>query len=100
ELPPGSTLFPYTTLSDLREWPPCFRPGRSVMAEPGARKRGSILKKNSPIYSWSSVRIFPIATPVKRAALSNKRPSIHSVATDDRSEEHTSELQSRENRVC
>src|SRR5207302_9492469 len=70
--PPSSTLFPYTTL---------FRSGR--------RRRGAGPRRRRP-----AVRAAHPATPLApgRAGPAARRPV--------RSEEHTSELQSRENLVC
>src|SRR5690606_39834493 len=69
--PPGSTLFPYTTLfrSSARRRPD-RRTGRSPPPQVASR--------------WSDP-----------AAL-----AVHGAASRGRSEEHTSELQSRENLVC
>src|SRR3712207_7827073 len=74
--PPRSTLFPYTTL---------FRSG----AAPGARLDG-LLADRQP---RDPVRVRPAASGRRRAPLSRRgaRP---------RSEEHTSELQSRQYLVC
>src|SRR5437870_11259606 len=68
--PPGSTLFPYTTL--FRSW----------------LRRCCSACKSSPPSACSN----PASAPLK----SNK----HSVVENFRSEEHTSELQSRGHLVC
>src|SRR5436309_9369879 len=73
--PPTSTLFPYTTL---------FRSARLPISETG-------------LY-----RLLPIES-TKRAAVPPPQPSAGPAARfvdSIRSEEHTSELQSRENLVC
>src|SRR5258706_7173382 len=68
--PPRSTLFPYTTLF------------RSVELEPlNARLRQAL-------------------PPVPRLQLAEREPPEHHLVTEERSEEHTSELQSLTNLVC
>src|SRR3712207_7139197 len=71
--PPRSTLFPYTTL---------FRSAKSRPATP-SRRRGRAAGRNRP---W----------PARRCATSARRASRATA----RSEEHTSELQSRQYLVC
>src|SRR3712207_7207324 len=87
--PPRSTLFPYTTLFRSRapsnETPSEFRPGptRSPNASaPSARSAQTTRTATGRT----------IATPATSAQ--------NSVATHFRSEEHTSELQSRQYLVC
>src|SRR3712207_8596157 len=77
--PPRSTLFPYTTL---------FRSTREAPA------RAAV----AGVMSWASTRsviglVIALSVP---AAL----PDGHPFAERDRSEEHTSELQSRQYLVC
>src|SRR5690606_41980128 len=76
--PPRSTLFPYTTL---------FRSRRSGAAPAHATRSGYRARNNAP------ARARPVWA---------HRPCPPSAAGSDRrrSEEHTSELQSRENLVC
>src|SRR5687768_18320798 len=69
--PPRSTLFPYTTL--LRSWPRCRRLNRRTTLRPVRRP------------------------PLKRSASCR---SYSTTASAVRSEEHTSELQSRLHLVC
>src|SRR5690606_41281602 len=73
--PPVSTLFPYTTL---------FRSNASLGCSPGASKRRAAARSSSA--QVGSSRSFCIAWVVDHQA--------------SRSEEHTSELQSREKLVC
>src|SRR2546430_3331563 len=73
--PPRSTLFPYTTL---------FRSPRNVRNEPDPKNRGGDYFSGSPS-SFGGAR---------NASLSKQAGKI------DRSEEHTSELQSQSNLVC
>src|SRR5207302_4565995 len=80
--PPISTLFPYTTLSDLTpSMMPC---NSSVAAEwfPESRWSGSTAR---------FARCASTKAPVRSKSWLSPR---------NRSEEHTSELQSRENLVC
>src|SRR5690606_41468471 len=88
--PTGSTLFPYTTL---------FRSSRGT-ALMGADRRQ---RKQVKAHCW----VYPFSGPVEE----NYEEDFPNVADDrfsgmclfrsySRSEEHTSELQSRENLVC
>src|SRR5690606_41710351 len=75
--PPRSTLFPYTTL--FRSWSrTSSKPARSCCISPAP---------------WSSSRL-PTCRYTKTS------PAFTSCPWTWRSEEHTSELQSRENLVC
>src|SRR3712207_7609738 len=74
--PPRSTLFPYTTL---------FRSPKDSASPSSARKT-----------SWSSSNFETKATSICKACLTSR--SISSMVP--RSEEHTSELQSRQYLVC
>src|SRR5688572_32503733 len=76
--PPRSTLFPYTTL--FRSIAELGLPGR--IATVGTR---STTPSTNPLRAYSFTRSSAIA---------------FSVPYDDRSEEHTSELQSQSNLVC
>src|SRR3712207_7362616 len=89
--PPRSTLFPYTTLFRSRE---ACRPGAfAVFAD---EVRGIIVENACLPYRW----IFPALPGVLRAAAehSDQQRAAHQRAL--RSEEHTSELQSRQYLVC
>src|SRR5258706_11729625 len=78
--PPRSTLFPYTTL---------FRSGSSC------RKR---VRERS---AWFSLRIALLPIGLKTTLLTAPfPPATFRWATTQRSEEHTSELQSLTNLVC
>src|SRR3712207_7203461 len=72
--PPRSTLFPYTTL---------FRSSSGVILGANASMRG----------------FFIINQPVGKYVIGN-RPLVFGVKKLERSEEHTSELQSRQYLVC
>src|SRR5436190_10096336 len=80
--PPPSTPFPYTTLFRSPRSPPRSRPGRSWSASCSAP-------------AWGSS---PACTP--RAAPRDSTPSPPCDTRHDRSEEHTSELQSHSDLVC
>src|SRR3712207_7206425 len=74
--PPRSTLFPYTTL--FRSWRKLVQPVRDL-AQPQANVRGSVMYKRNMAVEFAF-----------RALREAAR----------RSEEHTSELQSRQYLVC
>src|SRR5690606_41952974 len=80
--PPISTLFPYTTLFRSRDR---GRSGRPARAPPAGRARDRVREPGSR----------PRTVPGDAAP----RPRLRRRAAE-RSEEHTSELQSRENLVC
>src|SRR3989442_6848783 len=75
--PPRSTLFPYTTL---------FRSPRARSRRPGGCGSASDVRKPLDLYSSHAVEL--------------PHPSAHAAAKALRSEEHTSELQSRPPLVC
>src|SRR5690606_40231834 len=79
--PPRSTLFPYTTLFRSRRLPMLTTPGRAVMPPGWAPRRAPARGPEPPrgVACAHGARAMPPAP---------------------RSEEHTSELQSRENLVC
>src|SRR3712207_8520604 len=86
--PPRSTLFPYTTLFRSRQW---LRFGRSVPHPTaqgaeimGANRLARYLESNAPTV----------------AVLINSNQVDHLRPVKGRSEEHTSELQSRQYLVC
>src|SRR5690606_41630122 len=78
-LPPRYTLFPYTTL---------FRSSNSKVPPGAPTRRTRVVALSTSVISASSV---VVTVTVSRSA-------VESPAR--RSEEHTSELQSRENLVC
>src|SRR5207302_11181501 len=94
--PPITTVFPYTTLfrsSSQRDTAPIFMP------------RGAVAAINSPRAGQSAYGLIRVETLVNgRANRLVGQLNIHRyttcVDTLLRSEEHTSELQSRENLVC
>src|SRR5258707_9326203 len=85
--PPRSTLFPYTTL---------FRSKSPAKKIPIAIKTPSCEKPNDPLRTNARNPTAVVSAPKNTA-----RPSFATeVAIDCRSEEHTSELQSRQYLVC
>src|SRR2546426_8921493 len=80
--PPRSTLFPYTTL---------FRSDRNKLPI-----FGKVPDKNT-LSRADGVQEYPCITTISESPLT---PNVLWAGTDDRSEEHTSELQSPCNLVC
>src|SRR5690349_23993180 len=83
--PPRSTLFPYTTLfrsPDARRHPPAWREQREGQSQ--VRRRGPAVGDQPPT-------LFHLCAAICRGA---HTPRLR------RSEEHTSELQSRRDLVC
>src|SRR5690606_41192290 len=85
-LPPPSTLFPYTTL---------FRSQEIAISEPIA-ERDRLLE---PGAGSLGISLRHLPQPREQARVSLRR-ALGAVPDEARSEEHTSELQSRENLVC
>src|SRR3712207_7185345 len=84
--PPRSTLFPYTTLF------------RSLLPESGV----GLFVFSNRTYAGGSEALWRAASMLKKASLLPERPRPGSAALTEayRSEEHTSELQSRQYLVC
>src|SRR5690606_42133614 len=91
--PPPSTRYPYTTLFRSRRRPDddFFRQPRQV----GGRDRGDRQELQREIAVRNAVQRI-----ARRLAETERRRAIRWTAFRTRSEEHTSELQSRENLVC
>src|SRR5690606_41651473 len=92
--PPTSTLFPYTTLF------------RSCMSKRGDRRPGPLLNDSAPypvfnliLHTRKSEFIIARISCCRKREVLIKRHSGGRIIPI-RSEEHTSELQSRENLVC
>src|SRR3712207_8935289 len=81
--PPRSTLFPYTTL--FRSGWGSDAPPRGASVTPRARRVRGVILENGV------VRTLDPSLPTSRGL---------AIAGDSRSEEHTSELQSRQYLVC
>src|SRR3712207_7191102 len=88
--PPRSTLFPYTTLfrSDVRR--PVVEAGEDVAVQVDHRFAGTLTRKRGRTYAERA--------PTRRGRRPRRRSSRGS--SGRRSEEHTSELQSRQYLVC
>src|SRR5690606_39616920 len=91
--PPPSTLFPYTTLFRSRTGQPRSSVAPSFQPLPGAPRRH--LQHSVPRRRSRHPR--PLATRPRRP---RRCPRTTGARLLPRSEEHTSELQSRENLVC
>src|SRR5690606_40869179 len=86
--PPRSPLFPYTTLFRSRPEP---RPPRRRPTAPAPEASAT---------TTATAATGPAPTPTTRTSTSWRTATATPARTADRSEEHTSELQSRENLVC
>src|SRR3712207_8457507 len=80
--PPRSTLFPYTTL---------FRSGHL---------QRHVLRRVAALPLVRATRCGAVLVPRARADLPRRQPAHQAAAVLERSEEHTSELQSRQYLVC
>src|SRR5204863_3074975 len=84
--PPRSTLFPYTTLFRSRQIPMVLLKSQRVFASSGHSRFGPQLR----LVAATSLKVMRLVT-------GDLNPRIDGAA---RSEEHTSELQSRRGLVC
>src|SRR3712207_7485048 len=85
--PPRSTLFPYTTL--FRSGEPCVRCPPEARSSPMKVSPGFMRAMNTAWLAW---------LPELACTLANRQSNRRQ--TRSRSEEHTSELQSRQYLVC
>src|SRR5204862_7880689 len=98
--PPSSTLFPYTTL---------FRSGRELVKSlDDAQRKVAVITNTAPSDIITSnarkaKRLEPAGLPVGKMN-EQQREILHALVEEyvarNRSEEHTSELQSRRDLVC
>src|SRR2546430_3774907 len=88
--PPRSTLFPYTTLFRSTER---VHAGIHQFALPSSRISAGTSKARITVAS----KMIPAARPIANSLIS--KPGLEE-STRNRSEEHTSELQSQSNLVC
>src|SRR5690606_39598515 len=93
--PPRSTLFPYTTL--FRSEIGVHIADVSHYVRPGTRLDDEAYSRATSIYLVD--RVVPMLLEVLSNGVCSLRPNEDKY-TFSRSEEHTSELQSRENLVC
>src|SRR5947209_15688751 len=93
--PPTSTLFPYTTL---------FRSHHRFDDERGPREREGRFADENAVRGCGTLDplsgIHRVAGHGVRKDLARQQPGDHLTGVDARSEEHTSELQSRQYLVC
>src|SRR3712207_8745383 len=89
--PPRSTLFPYTTL---------FRSRGEARRPVEARVTGGFAYADSPGAVRSAEATPEVSPAVRIAAAELERRAAQGTMTVARSEEHTSELQSRQYLVC
>src|SRR5690606_39811380 len=89
--PPLSTLFPYTTL---------FRSKPSSFAYIQIKNRKSYWQKLLVAFVLSTIRCWQNVKKYMKSSKTTKRNLKNKSFRHQRSEEHTSELQSRENLVC
>src|SRR3712207_8520602 len=90
--PPRSTLFPYTTLF------------RSVVEaggrRPVPRERGARARRALPVAGGAGEGLAARVREVESEAAEDRLEAVALVEVEVRSEEHTSELQSRQYLVC
>src|SRR5690606_40710346 len=92
--PPPSSLFPYTTLFRSR---PSSTSASSTAPICAQRSRSIQTSLKSPYAIWAPSTWQPTSS---RTRMANTCSTTKSSSAPLRSEEHTSELQSRENLVC
>src|SRR5690606_40899686 len=93
--PPRSTLFPYTTL--FRSEEPLAHIVIVVTLTPGVFVEGI---RQAHVLRLRLLLSLPVRFLLLHVVLSQQRCKLRLHARSLRSEEHTSELQSRENLVC
>src|SRR3712207_9587802 len=96
--PPRSTLFPYTTL--FRSRPRRSRRAPTSPSSSRAAARSASSSSHVTEGGWSASVLHLDNTGVEQSASISFTPSSTYRLADDRSEEHTSELQSRQYLVC
>src|SRR5204862_4420628 len=92
--PPSPTLFPYTTLFRSRAPPPLIR-----TPMPAARERPETSATGTARISGHGVATTSTASARAGSSVASQAPPASS-SVSMRSEEHTSELQSRRELVC
>src|SRR3712207_9115126 len=96
--PPRSTLFPYTTLFRSRGGPPGDRPLDN--AGPAAMIDGTTMAASRERDMLKTALRATLAAGFMAVASASASAQVLEAAIDQRSEEHTSELQSRQYLVC
>src|SRR5207253_11375499 len=89
--PPRPTLFPYTTL---------FRSRWSTSSVAAASSPAFLSARQWTRTSLTARRRLRCATNIAKLTISSSRPGLNRNLLPGRSEEHTSELQSRGHLVC
>src|SRR5690606_41880516 len=96
--PPPSPLFPYTTL--FRSRVPREEVQALARGLTPARLAEVVGHLSSLEIAFAYAKMRQRSTPGNQAHVTNAKDDPLQLAADARSEEHTSELQSRENLVC
>src|SRR3712207_9375759 len=96
--PPRSTLFPYTTLFRSADAALGRASGRAVLAVGGLRGGSSRTAERPP--GGTEALACALGLPPRVGARGRSREGDAGVQDGKRSEEHTSELQSRQYLVC
>src|SRR3712207_9583749 len=96
--PPRSTLFPYTTLFRSIGFGKAGKTLAAKMAQLG--KRVALIEQSPTMYGGTCINIGCIPTKSLITAAEHRASFAEAMAHKDRSEEHTSELQSRQYLVC
>src|SRR5690606_41751527 len=91
--PPSSTLFPYTMLFRSPSSLQVHRLSKQLLGKKSVLRNLVVLKCTPPSQVWQTILQKTTKMPSEYAGASLKICLV-------RSEEHTSELQSRENLVC
>src|SRR5439155_27294338 len=98
--PPRPTLFPYTTLFRSL-WSRAIRQGRDDFGPPPVTARAAVsASSGGSAITASCLQVTQRRDGCSRSAVHTFRPQWPHAARCRRSEEHTSELQSRGHLVC
>src|SRR5690606_40913185 len=96
--PPSSTLFPYTTL--FRSQSTNYRSSHTYSDYKSNHPTVNERSPPPPPQAWTPAPRPDIQHVAHAARVTECRPMKSEKISENRSEEHTSELQSRENLVC
>src|SRR5690606_41685848 len=93
------TLFPYTTLFRSTQRLSSFRPKVPIW---GVTNSEAVMRRMCLMWGVSPMIILQndLKTDEVEKTITDRLVATHELKKEDRSEEHTSELQSRENLVC
>src|SRR5690606_41632046 len=98
--PPNPTLFPYTTLFRSRRWTPTAASASWAPAWPGRNRRPDPASATPLHRPRRTDTLHPAGRACAAILLESSLVQQPDHQRTPRSEEHTSELQSRENLVC